>query len=39
MDKKNKPLVNLCRYTVKPGKEAEMERLHRAKAPFGLTQS
>jgi len=24
---KQKPLVNICRYTVKPGKEAEMEKL------------
>lgn len=23
----NRPLVNICRYKVKPGKEAEMERL------------
>jgi hypothetical protein len=24
---KNKPLLNICTYKVKPGKEAEMERL------------
>jgi hypothetical protein len=25
--KKKAPLLNICRYKVKPGKEAEMERL------------